>query len=138
MVCLDFALIIDALTRKLFENISFLPVIDDVRDKLHSAKVFTNLDLKNGCSHVEVDENSCKYASFVMHEGQYEFLKYPFSLTNSTSVLQRYIYNVFCNLLKDDTVVIYMDDLIIPSEDETQGIKKFKQALQTVFEYGLE
>ena len=71
-------------------------------------------------------------------EGQYEFLKCPFGLTNSPSIFQRYIYNVFRNLLKDNTVVIYMDDLIIPSEDEAQGIEKLKQVLQTTSEYGLE
>lgn len=115
-----------------------LPMIDDVIDKLHSAEVFTTLDLKNVFFHVDVKENSRKYTAFVTHEGQYEFLKCPFGLTNSPSVFQRYIYNVFRQLLKYNTVVIYMDDLIIPSENEVQGIEKLKLVLQTAAEYGLE
>ncbi|GBL93950.1 Transposon Tf2-9 polyprotein [Araneus ventricosus] len=61
-----------------------------------------------------------------------------FGLTNSPSVFQRYIYNVFRDLIKENVVMIYLDDLVIFSENETQGIERLQRVLKTASEYGLE
>ncbi|GBM03260.1 Retrovirus-related Pol polyprotein from transposon 297 [Araneus ventricosus] len=61
-----------------------------------------------------------------------------FGLTNSPSVFQRYIYNVFRDLIKENVVMIYLDDLVISSENETQGIERLQRVLKTASEYGLE
>lgn len=53
-----------------------LPLIEDQLDLLQD-KVFTTLDLKKGFFHVAVDEDSRKYTSFIIPDGQYEFLKVP-------------------------------------------------------------
>ncbi|GFW86817.1 hypothetical protein TNCV_2809721 [Trichonephila clavipes] len=98
-----------------------LPLIEEVLDKLENSKVYTSLDLKNGFFHVPMDPNSTKYTSFVTHEGQYEFLRVPFGLSNSPSVFQRFIYTVFRNLIRDNILIVYMDDLLIPSQNEAEG-----------------
>ncbi|GIX77088.1 retrovirus-related Pol polyprotein from transposon 297 [Caerostris extrusa] len=71
--------------------------------------------------HVAVDEESRKFTSFVVPDGQYEFNKVPFGLSTSPSVLQRYVYSIFRHLMNKGIVITYMDDLIIPSEDEVEG-----------------
>lgn len=115
-----------------------LPLIEDLLDKLEHSKIFTTLDLKNGFFHVDVEENSTKFTSFVTHHGQWEFLKVPFGLSNSPSVFQRYINVIFRNLMQDGTVLIYMDDIIIPSKTEEEGLEKLQRVLQVASEYGLE
>lgn len=72
-----------------------LPLIEDVLDKLEGTKNFSTIDLKNGFFHVDVEESSTKYTSFVTPNGQYEFLKCPFGLCNSPAVFQRFINNIF-------------------------------------------
>ncbi|GFX83534.1 retrovirus-related Pol polyprotein from transposon 17.6 [Trichonephila clavipes] len=67
-----------------------------------------------------MDPNSTKYTSFVTHEGQYEFLRVPFGLSNSPSVFQRFIYTVFRKLIRDNILIVYMDDLLIPSQNEAE------------------
>lgn len=133
-LCVDYR----RLNSKTFKQRFPLPVIDDVIDQLHSASVFTTLDLKNAFLHVDVDEQSQKYTSFVTHTGQYEFLKMPYGLSNSPLVFQRYIYNIFRDLINDNTLIIYMDDIIIPSIDEKEGLAKLERVLTTASEYGLE
>ncbi|UYV72869.1 hypothetical protein LAZ67_10001038 [Cordylochernes scorpioides] len=55
----------------------------------------------------------------------YEFLKIPFGLCTSPNVFQRYVYNVLRDLLKDKTLVLYMDDIIIPAQNELElNLKK--------------
>ncbi|GFX53575.1 retrovirus-related Pol polyprotein from transposon 17.6 [Trichonephila clavipes] len=67
-----------------------------------------------------MDPNSTKYTSFVTHEGQYEFLRVPFGLSNSPSVFQRFIYTVFRKLIRDNILIVYMDDLLILSQNEAE------------------
>ncbi|GFX34356.1 transposon Tf2-6 polyprotein [Trichonephila clavipes] len=115
-----------------------LPLIEEVLDKLENSKVYTSLDLKNGLFHVPMDPNSTKYISFVTHEGQYEFLRVPFGLSNSPSVFQRFIYTVFRKLIRGNILIVYMDDLLIPSQNEAEGLNKLRLVLQTAADFGLE
>ncbi|GFT80983.1 retrovirus-related Pol polyprotein from transposon 17.6 [Trichonephila clavipes] len=85
-----------------------------------------------------MEESSKKFTSFVTHNGQYEFNKVPFGLCNSPSVFQRFINHVFRDLLKEGIVIIYMDDIIIPSSDELDELNRLTRVLKTASEYGLE
>ncbi|GFX08472.1 retrovirus-related Pol polyprotein from transposon 297 [Trichonephila clavipes] len=114
-----------------------LSLIEEVLDKLENSKVYTSLDLKNGFFHVPMDPNSTKYTSFETHEGQYEFLRVPFGLSNSPSVFQRFIYTVFRKLIRDNILIVYMDDLLIPSQNEAEGLNKLRLVLQTAADFGL-
>ncbi|GIY15933.1 hypothetical protein CDAR_510641 [Caerostris darwini] len=133
-LCVDYRKV----NRKLVKDRFPLPLIDDVLDKLQDAKVYTTLDLKNGFFHVAVDEESRKFTSFVVPDGQYEFNKVPFGLSTSPSVFQRYVYSIFRHLMNKGIVITYMDDLIIPSEDEVEGLEKLKVVLEVASKYGLE
>lgn len=62
----------------------------------------------------------------------------PFGLSTSPSVFQRYIYSVFRDLLRDNTLVIYMDDIIIPSQDEDERVEKLRRVLNVASDFGLE
>ncbi|GBO12528.1 Retrovirus-related Pol polyprotein from transposon 17.6 [Araneus ventricosus] len=115
-----------------------LPLIEEVLDQLHSGKFFSTIDLKNRFFHVEMEEDSKKFTSFVTHDGQYEFNKVSFGLCNSPSIFQRFINHVFRDLLKDGIIIIYMDDITIPSIDELDGLKRLSRVLQTASEYGIE
>ncbi|GFU17766.1 retrovirus-related Pol polyprotein from transposon 17.6 [Trichonephila clavipes] len=115
-----------------------LPLIEEVLDQLQSGNFFSTIDLKNGFFHVEMEESSKKFTSFVTHNGQYEFNKVPFGLCNSPSVFQRFINHVFRDFLKEGIVIIYMDDIIIPSSDELDGLNRITRVLKTASEYGLE
>ena len=95
-----------------------LPIIEDVLESLYAAKVFTTLDLRNGFFHVDMSEESIKYTSFIVPDGQYEFRKVPFGLCNAPSVFQRYVNKLFEQLIRENVVVVYMDDVIVPSKSE--------------------
>ncbi|GIY59828.1 retrovirus-related Pol polyprotein from transposon 297 [Caerostris darwini] len=83
-------------------------------------------------------EENRKFTSFVVPDGQYEFNKVPFGLSTNPSVFQRYVYSIFRHLMNKGIVITYMDDLIIPSEDEVEGLEKLKVVLEVASKYGLE
>ncbi|XP_049308582.1 uncharacterized protein LOC125777521 [Bactrocera dorsalis] len=132
--CCDFRKINERIVRDNFP----MALVDEVLDKLQGAKVFTTLDLKNGFYHVPVEPDSRKYTSFVTHSGQFEFCFVPFGITNSPAVFCRFIRAVFQNMLKDDTIIIYMDDIVIPAKDENESLEKLRRVLRQASEHGLQ
>ncbi|GFX42905.1 transposon Tf2-8 polyprotein [Trichonephila clavipes] len=133
-LCIDYR----KLNKKIVKDRYPLPIIEEVLDKLGNGKIFTTLDLKNAFFHVDVDEASRKYTAFVTETGQYEFLKVPFGLSISSNYFQRYINYVFRELLRDCTLIIYLDDIIIAATDEKEACKKLARVLETAPRYGIE
>ncbi|CAK1603490.1 unnamed protein product [Parnassius mnemosyne] len=132
-LCIDYR----KLNKRIVKDRFPLPLIEDQIDRLKGAKVFTTLDLKNGFMHVNVHEESRKFTAFVTPQGQYEFMKMPFGLCTAPSVFQRYVNHVFQDLISDGTVLAYLDDLILPSETEEEGLEKLVKVFQRAEEYGL-
>lgn len=133
-MCIDYR----KLNKKVIKDRFPLPLIDDILDKLHSATTFSTIDLKNGFFHVPIEEQSRKYTSFVTHHGQFEFCRVPFGLCNSPSVFQRFIYKIFRPLMNQDIAIPYMDDIIIPSKDEKEGMERLKVVLDVASRFGLQ
>ena len=131
-LCVDYR----RLNEKTYKDSYPLPLIGDQLDRLQSSKLFSVLDLKDGFFHVPLHKNSRKYTAFVVPDGQYAFLKTPFGLCNSPAIFQRFINAVFRDLIRDGTMLTYLD-LIVPSHNERDGVHKFRKVLFTASEYGL-
>lgn len=132
-ICVDYR----KLNKKIIKDRYPLPVVEDVLEKLYDSSVFTTLDLKNGFFHVDVEQNSRKFTSFVTPDGQYEFLKVPFGLCNSPSVFMRYINTIFHELIRNNVCILYMDDVIIPAKSEDENLKKLKLVFEVAIKNGL-
>jgi len=52
--------------------------------------------------------------SFVVSNGQYEFLRMSFALCVTSTYFKKYINAVFAGLITESIIIIYMDDFIIP------------------------
>lgn len=111
--------------------------IEEQLDKLQGAKFFSTLDLENGFFHVPVAESSKKYTAFCSHIGIFEFNRTPFGLCNSPSSFQRFITHVFRELIRKNIVLLYMDDIIIPSKTYEEGMQNLKLTLSVAAENGL-
>ena len=133
-LCVDYR----RLNKKLIKDRYPLPLMEDAIESLHKAKIFSTLDLKNGFFHVDIEEDSVKYTSFVSPDGQYEFLKAPFGLSNSPAVFQRYVNTVFKQLIRDKIVWIYVDDIIVPAETVDENLWKLKLVFNEAQRFGLE
>jgi hypothetical protein len=109
-----------------------LPLITELKDRLHGMKVFTALDLKGAYNLIRIKEGHEWKTAFRTKFGLYEYLVMPFGLTNAPATFQRMINNVLREHL-DIFVVCYLDDILIFSETEeehTEHVHKVLQALQ--------
>lgn len=81
-LCVDYSL----LNKNIIRDRYPLPLIEDQLDQLQDARVFSTLDLENRFFHVRMDEASIKYTSFIVSNGQFEFLR--MQVYNSSSSIQ--------------------------------------------------
>lgn len=82
--------------------------------------------------------DSIKYTSFVTPDGQYEYTKMPFGLKNAPPVFQRFVNNLFRDLIEDGKLVIYLDDMLVATADFETHITAVTEVLRRVKKYGLE
>lgn len=94
--------------------------IEDLLDELTGQSLFTTLDLASGYHQIAISEESKEKTAFVTPDGQYEYNRMPFGLANAPAVFQRVIHKIL-NKSKVPYVIIYMDDILIPSKDFEEG-----------------
>ncbi|QRW20558.1 Retrotransposable element Tf2 protein [Rhizoctonia solani] len=98
------------------KNVYLLPRQDNLMAKLRHAKVFTKLDLRWGYNNVWIKEGNEWKTAFRTKYGLFKYLVMPFGLTNAPVAFQHFMNDLFRDLI-NVTVVIYLDDILIFSED---------------------
>lgn len=110
-----------------------IPDINDVLSQLGKNRWFTVLDLKSGFHQIPLKESDIEKTAFSVNHGKYEFTRLPFGLKNAPSIFQRAIDDILREYI-GKICLIYIDDIIIFSEDEeshTENIKKIFQTLES-------
>ena len=93
-----------------------LLLISDLLDAPWKAQIYTKIDLKHAYHLVQIAEGDEWKTVFRTRYGSFEWLVMPFGLTNSPAAFQRFVNDIFSDLL-DVYVVVYLDDILIYSED---------------------
>ena len=96
-----------------------LPLLSDLLDTLKKARVYTKIDLRHAYHLVRIADGEEWKTTFRTRYGSFEWLVVPFGLTNTPATFQRFMNDIFHDLL-DVCVVVYLDDILIYSEDMSQ------------------
>jgi hypothetical protein len=124
-MCVDYR----ALNKITIRNNYPLPRMDDCFDRLQGKTVFSKLDFTSGYHQMRVAKEDTHKTAFRTRYGHYEFLVLPFGLCNAPATFQSMMHDIFWELL-DKFVVIYLDDIIIFSQNE----EEHKEHLRQVFD----
>lgn len=131
-LCVDYR----GLNKITIKNRYPLPLIPEALDRLCHAKIFTKLDLRGAYNLVRIKEGDEWKTAFRTRYGHFECLVMPFGLTNAPAVFQHFMNDVFRDLL-DVTTLIYLDDILIFSEDPAKHTQHVKQILERLIKFGL-
>jgi hypothetical protein len=108
-----------------------LPLMSELREQLGLAKIFTKLDLKNGYNLIRITKGDEWKTAFRMRYDLFEYLVMPFGLGNAPGTFQAMINKVLQELL-DEGVIVYIDDILIYSEDEETHVVLVKKVLENL------
>jgi len=85
---------------------------------------------------VRIAEGDKWKTAFRTHYGAFEWSVMPFGLTNAPAAFQHFMNDVFFDLL-DVCVVVYLDNILIYSNDITQHQSHVKEVLKRLQKAGL-
>ena len=116
-----------------------LPTTEEALDSIGAAKpvYFTTLDLQSGFYQVVLDPESRHYTAFRCHLGLYQFKRLPMGLKNSPATFQRLMEAVLHGLTWKHCLV-YMDDIILYSQDFDTHMRHLEAVFQRLAQAGLK
>ena len=97
-----------------------LPLIGESLDRLGRAKRFTQLDLTSAYHQMRIREGDEWKTAFRTRYGHFEYQVMLFGLTNAPASFQGYINKILAEKL-DIFVIVYLDDILIYTEDDGDG-----------------
>jgi Reverse transcriptase (RNA-dependent DNA polymerase) len=106
-----------------------LPLILDLLDAPRKARLYTKIDLRHAYHLVRVSEGNEWKTAFRTRYGSFEWQVMPFGLTNGPVVFQRFMNDVFGDML-DVCVVVYIDDILIYSDNPSQHREHVREVLR--------
>jgi predicted aspartyl protease len=131
--CIDFRKL-NQITRK---DQYPIPLIDELLARIGRAKIFTKLDIRQAFHRIRIDPASEELTTFRTRYGSYKCKVLPFGLTNGPATYQRYMNDMLLDYL-DDFCTVYLDDILIYSDNELEHELHVKKVLQRLIDAGLQ
>ena len=113
-----------------------MPRIDILFDQLAKAKVFSKIDLRSGYHQIKIRPEDIPKMTFSTRYGLYEYLVMSFGLTNAPTYFM-YLMNSVFMLELDKFVVVFIDDILIYSENEADHAEHLRIVLSRLREHKL-
>ncbi|XP_068229386.1 uncharacterized protein [Palaemon carinicauda] len=111
-----------------------LPRVVDCIDRVGSAKYISKFDLLKGYWQVGLSPRARKISAFVTVDGLYECKVMSFGMKNAAATFQRLMNFITCDL---EGCIVYIDDLIIYSEDWETHLKRIRALFEILRKAGL-
>ena len=114
-----------------------LPLILDLIDSIGKKKVFMKMDLQWGYNNVRIKEGDEWKAAFSTPEGSFKPMVMFFGLTNSPATFQAMMNDFLRDLVVEEKVAVFIDDVMIAIETEEGHDKIVEEVLKRLEENDL-
>jgi len=110
--------------------------ISDLLNLSHKAQVYSKIDLYYAYHLVHIADGDEWKTAFRICYRSFKWSVMPFGLTNTPTAFQRFMNDIFSDLL-DVCVVIYLDDILIYSNNMSKHHQHIKKVLKYLCKIGL-
>ena len=112
-----------------------IPNKRDLLKRTYKANIYSKFDMKSGFWQIQIAEKDKYKTAFIVPFGQYEWNVMPFGLKNAPSEFQNIMNNIFNQY--SHISIVYIDDVLIYSEDIDQHFKHLQTFLKVAKQNGL-
>ena len=98
-----------------------LPLISDLLDAPRKARIYTKIDLQHAYHLVRIAAGDKWKTAFRTRYGLFEWKVMPEGLTNAPAGFQCFMNDIFADMI-DISIIVYLDDILIYSNDATQHV----------------
>ena len=113
-----------------------LPLVSDLLDAPRKARIYTKIDLRHAYNLVRIAPGDEWKTAFRTRYGSFEWRVMPFGLSNAPAAFQRFVNEIFADML-DVCVVVYLDDILIYSDNPDDHRKHVKEVLRRLRKHRL-
>ena len=103
--------------------------------QLSKATIFSKFDLKGAFWQIGIHPDDRYKTAFCIPNAQYQWKVLPFGLKTAPSLFQKAVTRIFHPILY--SALIYIDDILLFSPDESSHSQLLKQFLSLVDQYGI-
>ncbi|GBE78624.1 reverse transcriptase-rnase h-integrase [Sparassis crispa] len=118
------------LNEEMVKNAYPLPLISELMDQLKGASIFTKMDLRSGYNNIRVKDGDQWKGTFKTNRGLFEPMVMFFGLCNSPATFQMMMNALFEDMIDEGWIVIYMDDILIFSNNLEEHRIRTRRVLQ--------
>lgn len=112
-----------------------IPRIQDFTYLLHGKKILSRLDINRAYHNIMVFPEDIEKTAIITPFGLYEFPRMSFGLRNAAQTFQRFMNHSVLEGL--DYVYVYIDDVIVASEDMETHKKHLKEIFERLNKFGV-
>jgi len=114
-----------------------LKLIGEGLNRLQTAKYYTKLDIKDAYHNVRIKAGDEWKTTLTTKYGTYEYLVMLFGLTNAPAAFQRWINKTLQSYI-DICCIVYLDDVLIYSDNQEQQQKDVAAILRAIRQQGMK
>ncbi len=118
-----------ALNKITIKNRAALPRADEMIERLHGAKVFSKIDLRQNYNQIRIDPKDVFKTAFNTRYGHFGWGVMPLGLTDAPATFTISMTDNFREYL-DDFIIIYLDDMIISNKNAEEHAIHLKKVLE--------
>ena len=108
--------------------------LTDFNADLSGKKIFSKVDLLKGYHQIPVDDEDIKKTGVITPFGLFLFPRTPFGLKNAGQDFQRLMDEILADIPHS---FVYVDDILVASEDETEHLHDLKELFTTLSTHGM-